>query len=836
MKIELGSKFARTLNDRTPLFISLSKNVFCQNRFVVTCVWLAVLSPFALPGSLSAQTMSVTQESSLKKAKAGEPSEPSEQSGQRSTPPMLKTAKASVTGTDAKQADKDGVAPAVSPADASSGGKPAVTAAAEKSKEKQTQKVGTPAVTNPASSMGQSVPVPTQRIGDFRFDEIPGFQNYKDIKANERKLQEGGRVYKIRWSRDGQTIGFTLDGQKKQFNVADKTVTDRSKNLVDKSLRDKVTAKPKVERARQVTMTMSPNKKWRAVYRDHNVVLMPKNKGVSSIKVTTDGKQRRRFGTCCWVYGEELDQQTAMWWSPSSRKLAYYEVDETEMADYHLTVNNTSTYTKLQTVRYPKSGDKNPKVALHIYDVDTRQSVQVQLDGNPDQYLFNVHFSPDGEDLIFSRMSRRQNQLDVMAADVRDGKTRVIVSEKQVTWQNSRPLMRFLNDGKRFIWETERTQWKQFELREVNGQKIADLTDFKEFPCHKIELVDETAGWIYYSAYSDPSNPYNLQLHRCNFEGSKRQRITSAALNHTAFQISPNHNYVVAVRERFDTPRSTVVYRCEDGSEVAVLAQCDAAVAKSMGLEMPEIFEFTANDGVTKIYGTLHKPANFDATKKYPLLIDVYGGPQSTGISNTWSPANPVCELGFLIAKVGNRGTIKRGKAFESANFRKLGGPDLDDQASAVQFLTQRKYIDSSRVGIWGHSYGGYLSALAILKYPDLFQVAVAGSPVTDWKNYDTIYTERYMQTPRENAEGYKSASCIKYAKNLKGKLLLVHGLIDDNVHPANTWQLAKALQDKDRRFDMMVYPGFRHNVQSTYDAIRWEYFYRHLHPTVVGN
>ena len=184
-------------------------------------------------------------------------------------------------------------------------------------------------------------------------------------------MQDGGRVYKIRWSRDGSKIGFTLNGQKKQFNVADKSITDRVDNLVDKSLRDKVTARPKVERAKQVTLERSPDRKWRAVYREHNVVLEPKSKSASAIKVTKEGKSRRRFGTCCWVYGEELDQQTAMWWSPDSRKLAYYEVDESKMSDYYLTVDNTSTYTKLKTVRYPKAGDKNPQVSLHIYDLDT---------------------------------------------------------------------------------------------------------------------------------------------------------------------------------------------------------------------------------------------------------------------------------------------------------------------------------------------------------------------------------------------------------------------------------------------------------------------------------
>ena len=777
MNNELVLKFVTATNCRKILSLKMLFNSLKQIQFQVASVSLAVVCGCAFASTLAAQT-AVPQDGPINEMQAGEMQAADRPIREVGTPVAQETATAPA------KREETSAAPA--------------------------------ALSSP-------------RRQDLRFDQLPGFERYKEIRDNSRKLQEGGRVYKIRWSQDGSKIGFTLDGQKKQFNVADKAITDRTDNLVDKSLRDNVTAGPKVERAKQVTLERSPDKKWRAVYRDHNVVLEPKSKNDSAIKVTKNGKSRRRFGTCCWVYGEELDQQTAMWWSPDSRKLAYYEVDESEMSDYYLTVDNTSTYTKLQTVRYPKAGDKNPQVSLHIYDLDTRQNVKVKLDGDPTQYLFNVRFSPSGEELLFSRMSRRQNKLEVMAADLSNGETRVVVSETQATWQNNRPLMRFLDDGQRFIWETERTQWKQFEIRNLDGEKITDLTDFKEFPCNKIELIDEAAGWIYYSAYSDPSNPYNLQLHRSKIDDSQKQRITSAELNHTAFQISPSHDLVVAVREQFDTPRSTAVYRCDDGEEIAVLAQCDRTVAESMGLVAPEIFEFLANDGVTKVYGTLHKPSNFDPDKKYPLLIDVYGGPQSTGLSNIWSPANPVCELGFLIAKVGNRGTIKRGKAFESANFRNLGGPDLDDQVSAVQFLGQRNYVDADRVGIWGHSYGGYLSALGILKYPDVFHAAVAGSPVTDWKNYDTIYTERYMQMPRENADGYKSASCLKYANKLNGKLLLVHGLIDDNVHPANTWQLAKALQDKDKRFDMMVYPGFKHGVQSTYEAIRWEYFFRHL-------
>ena len=284
----------------------------------------------------------------------------------------------------------------------------------------------------------------------------------------------------------------------------------------------------------------------------------------------------------------------------------------------------------------------------------------------------------------------------------------------------------------------------------------------------------------------------------------------------------------MATREQFDVAPSTAVYDMQ-GNEIAVLAKGDRAAAEELHLAPPELFSFQSTDGSTTLYGTLHKPSNFDPNKKYPLLIDVYGGPSSAGLNNRYDAVNPICELGFLVAKIGNRGTVARGKAFESVTYMKLGGPDLDDQAEGVRFLAKRPYVDGGRVGIFGHSYGGYMSALAVLKYPDVFHVAVSGAPVTDWKNYDTIYTERYMRTPQENGDGYANGACMKYAGQLQGKLLLVHGLIDDNVHPSNTWQLGKALHAANRRFDMMIYPEFQHGVGSTYSQLRWEYFYRHL-------
>ena len=246
-------------------------------------------------------------------------------------------------------------------------------------------------------------------------------------------------------------------------------------------------------------------------------------------------------------------------------------------------------------------------------------------------------------------------------------------------------------------------------------------------------------------------------------------------------------------------------------------------------------FPFTARDGKTTIYGYIDKPSDFDPAKKYPLLINVYGGPHAnSGVSNRFRTGNPFCEFGFVIARIANRGTIERGKAFESATYLKLGIVDLDDQADGVRHLVERDYIDGERVGINGHSYGGYMSALALLRYPEVFHVGVAGAPVTDWKNYDTIYTERYMRTPQENKEGYSGGSCLEFAKNLKGKLFLLHGLVDDNVHPSNTWQLVDALQKEKKRFDLMIYPNNAHGFG--YNELRWEYLLRHLQPEPANN
>ncbi|MBX3419001.1 MAG: DPP IV N-terminal domain-containing protein [Pirellulaceae bacterium] len=658
---------------------------------------------------------------------------------------------------------------------------------------------------------------------DLRIEQLPGYEAYQEAQRNRgRNL----RMLRVDWSKDGTFANVRLgDFERsvdlKTFELAEK----RAGEFIEADQPQRRSPqRSAVARAEQRTIEPSPDGKWNAVFRDNNITLEPiPAERETPVQVTTDGIDRLRYGTGCWVYGEELDQKEAMWWSPDSTKLVFYEVDEQGLKDYHLTFDNTDLYTTLHTTRYPKAGETNPQVNLMVYDLATKKVNRFSIDGEPRQYLFNIKFAPNGRELIVSRTNRRQNVLDVLAIDVESGDMRVVVTERQPTWQTNRPTMQFLEDGERFIWETEANGWKNYQLRHFDGGLLQDLTNWNQFPCERIVRVDEANGWFYYTAYSD-SFPYNEQLHRVRLNGESEQRISTSAWHHSNFEIDPHGRFVMATRQQIDQAPEHVIYSI-GGEEVAVLHDPDAPQIDVHS----EIFSFTASDGKTPIYGILHKPADFDPAKKYPLLIDVYGGPNSRGLSSQFSPTNAMTAFGFLVAKVGNRGTVGRGKAFESATYLQLGILDLDDQADAVKHLSERPYVDGGRVGIYGHSYGGYMSALALLRYPDVFHVGVAGAPVTDWKHYDTIYTERYMRTPQENPDGYRIGSCLEYTKNLQGKLFLVHGLIDDNVHPSNTWELAKKLNDENKRFDMMIYPEFKHGIGSTYSALRVEYLYRHL-------
>jgi dipeptidyl-peptidase-4 len=377
-------------------------------------------------------------------------------------------------------------------------------------------------------------------------------------------------------------------------------------------------------------------------------------------------------------------------------------------------------------------------------------------------------------------------------------------------WVENSPAIRWLEDGKRFLWESERTGWNNLYLYDVTGKLLATLTNH-EFEVSGIVRLDEDAGVVWYTA-RDGDNFLKTQLHRVGLDGRGETRITDPAFNHS-ISLAPDGRHFVDIAETHDTPPVTRLIDT-DGRVVAELARGDAAPLDRLGVRRVEMFTYTADDG-TPLFGTISFPTNFDPARKYPVLVPVYGGPASGGNTprETFTVPSALTEYGFLVVNVSSRATPGMGKRKLDTIYQKLGVVEIDDMAAGIRALRDRLYVDADRVGIYGTSYGGYTAVMAILRHPDVFAAASASSPVTDWRHYDTIYTERYMRTPQENEAGYDAGSAMTYVENLRGRLMLYYGTADNNVHPNNTMQLVQALQQARKSFDIQVGPDRGHTA-----------------------
>jgi dipeptidyl-peptidase 4 len=410
--------------------------------------------------------------------------------------------------------------------------------------------------------------------------------------------------------------------------------------------------------------------------------------------------------------------------------------------------------------------------------------------------------------------------------DLETGACRVIVEEHQDTWQTNKPGMRFLADKNRFLWRTEKSGYTHYELRDLDG-KFHNAVTSGDAQTSRIEFVDEEAGLVGYTAYSEPTNPYYLQYHLARLDGSGQQRVTSADMHHSNFQLSPDREWLVAQFEEVNTPPGTALYKA-DGTRVLTLAESDPETAANLA----EMFTFRSDDDQYDIYGVLYKPKDFDPAKTYPLINALYGGPGSNEISARYvSSERDECKRGYLVVKVNNRGTGNRGKAFLGAAYLRLGDVDIQDHADAVRLLRERPYIDGERVGIVGHSYGGYMAAMGVFKHPDVYQAACVGAGVTDWRNYDTIYTERYMSTPQLNTAGYDTGAAMTYVEQFKGNVLIMHGMVDDNVHPTNAFQLIAAMDKAGKTYESRFFPNGGHGLGRGSSKTKWEFFNRFLKP-----
>ena len=657
-----------------------------------------------------------------------------------------------------------------------------------------------------------------------------------------------GLVTAVEWSEDGQYLSYTNLGTRHRIHMMTGVREDLGKAKdVDEPPRRRTrrgrggggggqtgTYVGRPTRGRQYTQVDSPNGRWEAHYEKWNVVLKEKDTG-ESIAVTISGNEDIHYGTASWVYGEELGQNRAMWWTPDSQKLLFYRFDDTGVQPFHLVTGWSKFNTVHYPENYPKAGAKNPGAELMVYDLASQKITRIDVGGGSEEYIYNIRTSPAGAVMLVNWTDRLQQHLKVMAIDLETGDCRLVVEEQQETWQSNSPSMRYLADNQRFIWTSERSGFSHYELRNLDGELVNNVTS-GDFQTAGIDFVDEEKGQIGFRGYSSPINPYYMQYHIADLDGKNHRRVTTLDFHHSIFHLSPDKKWLVAQYEEVNTPPSTALYST-DGRLVAKLAESDPAAAANIA----EMFKFRSSDDQHDIYGILYKPKDFDPTQQYAIINSLYGGPGSNEISARYAP-NPRSEnnRGYLVVKVNNRGTGNRGKAFLGAAYLRLGDIDIQDHADAIRMLRERPYVDGSRVGIVGFSYGGYMSAMGILKHPDVYTAAVNGSGVTDWRHYDTIYTERYMSTPQLNPDGYDIGRATRedYVENFKeagGHLLIMHGMVDDNVHPNNAFQLIDALDKGGAPYESRFFPNNGHGLGRGAGSTQWEFFDRVLRPDFRG-
>ena len=651
--------------------------------------------------------------------------------------------------------------------------------------------------------------------------EMPGYERYLEMAPKIRSAVISGRI-SATWSEDGKSFSYRLDGKYYRFDINKKKAVEieQSERQMPSSQRNRGTYIGRPDRGRQYTEVKSPDEKWTAVYRKGNVFLVDRQG--KEIAVTSSGslESKVKFGNATWVYGEELGQQMAMWWSPDSKKLAFYKFDLNNVKNYYLQYEQTEIYDSMDVEPYTKVGAINPIVDLIVYDLELKKTVLIDArDGKPfsdeviGHYIYGIGWAPNGRELLFHRVNRRQNTMEWAAANPETGKCRVIVHEEWLpSYTENLPEMRFLDDQHRFIWTSERTGFKNYCLYDLTGELIATITNHP-FEVAGIIKVDEKAGVLYYMARSG-DNHQKLQLHKAKLDGTKDTRLTDPAYNHSV-QISPDNKYFIDVLQAHDIPPFSNLVDMK-GKVVAELAKGDLSRFTELGFKTVEAFTFISVDGKTELHGLLHFPSDFNPDKKYPLLISNYGGPETNEFQETFLFPNPLTEYGFLIASVDGRNAAGKGKKIMDALYGKLGYAEMDDFAEGVKSLYNRPYIDKNRVGIFGTSFGGTTAAMCLLRFPDVFKAAVANSGVMDWRNYDNIYTERYMNLLNDNKEGYELTNVINYASDLEGKLMIYYGTADNNVHPSNSLQLINALQNAGKSFEVQVGPDRGHSAVNT--------------------
>ena len=586
----------------------------------------------------------------------------------------------------------------------------------------------------------------------------------------------------------------------------------------------------------QMFAKFSPDGNSVAFVRERNLFVVDLE-SMTEKALTTDGADGSIInGTFDWVYEEEFGLRDGWQWSPDGRFISYFKLDESATRDFAMT-DLRGQYPDYDHFRYPKAGESNSEIQIGIIDVGTGVSQFIDTDtwhegGDQYEYISRMGWTPltDGQQWVWMiRLNRYQNNLDLLFGDPESATPSIILTEKESSWISvGESKITFLKDGNHFVWMSETSGFNHLYLYDLNGNQISAITA-GEWDVTAFHGIDEENQLAYFTAAIN--NPLERQLYSISIETeagdegattSHPVRVTDKAGSHSV-NLSSDFSHFIDSYSNTTSPRSWTLHR-SNGVQIKVL-EGNRALKKELSeynLPEPQFFTVPSADG-TSLNAYLMKPSDFDSEKSYPLLMYVYGGPGSQTVRDTWGDsrylwhAYLVEELDILIASVDNRGTGARGKKFKSMTYERLGQVEAADQIAAAKHLGSLPYVDGDRIGIWGWSYGGYITLMSMLtgEGPDVFKVGVSVAPVTDWRLYDTIYTERYMSTPEKNKAGYGEGAAINYAKNLseRQKLLIIHGDYDDNVHFQNSVQMIDALQAANKPFSFMMYPGRNHGI-----------------------
>jgi dipeptidyl-peptidase-4 len=532
-------------------------------------------------------------------------------------------------------------------------------------------------------------------------------------------------------------------------------------------------------------------------------------------QITTDGKRNAIInGITDWVYEEEFAFVRAFDWNASSDKIAFIRFDESQVPEFSMNVYGQDLYPVTDRFKYPKAGEKNSEVSLHIYDVKTANTKKIDLGNYNDFYIARLDWTNEANTLSAQVLNRHQDNLDLLFIDGNTGAKKVVLNEKDKAYVDVTDNLTFLKDNS-FIWTSEKDGFNHIYQYDKTGKLKNQITK-GNWEVTSYYGFDEKTGTIYYQSVENGS--INRDVYSIKLNGSGKTRLTSSTGTNAA-TFSPNFQYFI---NSYSSAKNAPKYTLNDsktGKIIKTIVSNEALETKLASYNLPskEFFELTTAKG-NKLNAWMIKPKDFDANKKYPVFMYQYSGPGSQQVNNDWNGADDywfmmLSQQGYIVACVDGRGTGFKGADFKKCTQKELGKLEVEDQIDAAKLFGTYTYVDQSRIGIFGWSYGGFMASNCIFQGADVFKTAIAVAPVTSWRYYDSVYTERYMQTPQENASGYDTNSPITHVSKLKGNFLLIHGTADDNVHVQNSMKMIEALVQANKQFDWAIYPDKNHGI-----------------------